>query len=418
MTSDPLHGRPRRPAPPLTVADDWDPVSGWDDDPPPRKAPTAGPPAPQAAPSVAGPPALHAAPATGLSASQGPPAGAGLSAPQAPPAGAAVIPPPARRRAALLALFGPDGGPLDGDGPMPGPPVGARPAPGPTDGVRPAPRPPAPGSPTAPGPRSTSAPLAAGAPAAAGASPWPRRRSLRPGTVGSGAWRSGRPTTSGAGRPGRPTTWAGRPRRRGRAAGVLTAALLLAAGLLAAGLLAAAGLPAPALHRHPQAATGDPPPSPTSGSAIRGDGYAFELPRGWRDVTATLTGRLSGHPERVLLGRRSAGYASSIVVNRQAGGAAMPPAALAAQVATHLRAGPLHATAIGPPGRLALGDVHAVAYDYRFADHGRAKRGRQLVAVHGGVLWLVTFTADARTFPGESAALGRLLGTWSWASAG
>jgi hypothetical protein len=150
-----------------------------------------------------------------------------------------------------------------------------------------------------------------------------------------------------------------------------------------------------------------------SGQTVRGTGYGFRLPTGWRDVTTEAKQNITQKLDLAATGPPVGGATPSVVVTVD------PSRGLA--LADHLAAARKEqaeafqdARHLGRPRRLGLAGAPALVHEYTYVLNGRRSHGRQVVCLRDGRVLFLTFTAGQQTFATDRTALEQMLSSWSW----
>jgi hypothetical protein len=150
-----------------------------------------------------------------------------------------------------------------------------------------------------------------------------------------------------------------------------------------------------------------------SGQTVRGTGYSFRLPTGWRDVTTEAKQNITQKLDLVATGPPVGGATPNVVVTVD------PSRGLA--LADHLAAARKEqaevfqdARHLGRPRPLSLAGTPALVHEYTYTRTGRPARGRQVACLREGRVLFLTFTVDQQTFATNLAALQQMLSSWSW----
>jgi hypothetical protein len=152
--------------------------------------------------------------------------------------------------------------------------------------------------------------------------------------------------------------------------------------------------------------------TPALGSRLRGADYALALASGWRDTTASR--RQTAAVDRVIA-RRSPRAVAVIALLRATPG--VSASKLLRDRADRELAG-VHATAHTGIRPLTLDGAKAVTYQYRGTSKAGARiQARQVLAVHGRRLHVITMIASRARFAAADTALGAMLGSWRWTTA-
>lgn len=150
-----------------------------------------------------------------------------------------------------------------------------------------------------------------------------------------------------------------------------------------------------------------------AGQTLRGTGYSFSLPTGWRDTT-TEQMKAFGRREQVDLATAGPGRTTNVLVVVEPN----PGGTLADLVAAGRKGVKeyLGARLLGQPERLSLAGTPAMAYDYtlRLSVRAGPVHGRQVVCLRDDKVYTVSFSARPQAFATDRAALDQILRSWSW----
>jgi hypothetical protein len=193
---------------------------------------------------------------------------------------------------------------------------------------------------------------------------------------------------------------------------------LLAAVLLAAGC-GEADTPAPS--DATRSATPEPSPSPESGtqaqdgSTVRGTGYSFTVPAGWRDAKGEFEGSAVRIDTAYAAQTATDGFPTNVNVVRETLPNLEPRAfdeavtAFQAQMAPRALDGTLtkiHKFELdGAPGR---------AWTFESKRKGNRIRVAQVVALKGRAFYTITFTAPAGEADRSEKQFEQIMETWRW----
>jgi hypothetical protein len=161
----------------------------------------------------------------------------------------------------------------------------------------------------------------------------------------------------------------------------------------------------------PSATAAATPTVPTpAGPRLRGTDYTLVLANGWVDTT-------SGHTSGAAVDRVFSiqhPHATTVVARVAATAGASAAKLLAARAKSELAGA--HATAHTRARTLTLDGAPAITYAYRGTSPGGAKiEARQVLALHGRSLHVITLVAGTADFAGADVTLGSMLATWRWA---
>jgi DcrB len=151
----------------------------------------------------------------------------------------------------------------------------------------------------------------------------------------------------------------------------------------------------------------------TAGQTVRGTGYRFSLPAGWRDGTTEAKKTFTEKIDAAVIGPQTGGFSPNVII------ASDPYRGLA--LADHLAAtrkeqaevwqDPRH---LGQPEPLSLAGTPALVHEYTYMLEGRPLHGRQVACLRSDRVLFVTLTADPETFATDRAALDQIITSWSW----
>jgi hypothetical protein len=166
---------------------------------------------------------------------------------------------------------------------------------------------------------------------------------------------------------------------------------------------------------------------------VDGDGYTYETPDGWADVSDDLRDEsrleFAGiRPDTVVADEAEDDFATNVNVVAEPGvpdaltsaefaraniaGLRDPSAALRPDVAESIEA--LDVRDIRETGTVDLDGHEAVTWEYLTTQLGRDLRLRQVGAVRDGTGYTITMTAVPDRFEEGSDALDDVLGSWRW----
>jgi hypothetical protein len=194
--------------------------------------------------------------------------------------------------------------------------------------------------------------------------------------------------------------------------GTLMAAVL---GLVIAGC-GGAGTPTTATRTaatNSTAGTTSTAAAPGTGVRVRGADYVLDLEPGWSDTT--LKRKRVAAVDRVISSRIPPAVAEIALLRAPAGGAGTA-ARLQAQARSEIAG--VHATAVTRKRPLTLDGARALTYQYRGkSPAGALIQARQVLAVHGGRMHIITLVAARAQFAAADTALGTMLSSWRWKAA-
>jgi hypothetical protein len=152
--------------------------------------------------------------------------------------------------------------------------------------------------------------------------------------------------------------------------------------------------------------------APTPGAQLRGADYALALASGWRDTTASR--QQAAEVDRVIAQRNPRAVTVIALLRAPTGVSASK---LLRDRAKRELAG-VHATAHTAIRPLTLDGAKAITYQYRGTSKAGARiQARQVLAVHGRRLHVITMIASRTRFQPADTALGAMLGSWRWTTA-
>lgn len=143
----------------------------------------------------------------------------------------------------------------------------------------------------------------------------------------------------------------------------------------------------------------------------KGTGYSVALPSGWSERTKEATKDSPIKADRVFVGVTRGGFTTTFNVIRERAPAGIQLADVASTFRRQLRGG-LGATEFSQTVKRELAGEPAARYDYSSAQN--KGRGRQLVAIHSGRVFTVTFSSAASTFPAQSRIFDHIVASWKW----
>jgi hypothetical protein len=164
---------------------------------------------------------------------------------------------------------------------------------------------------------------------------------------------------------------------------------------------------------------------------VEGQGYSFELPDGWKDRSDTEEAKelnfIGFSPDTVVTGERTEGFSTNVNVIRQGsvdrGVSARQVAEASVKVLRNPRLlgreasealGNFRARDVSALQNTKLDGEDAVRYTYTASRGGQLLRLRQVIAVHDGAAYTVTFTTLRDQFGEEAGDLEPILSSWSW----
>lgn len=152
----------------------------------------------------------------------------------------------------------------------------------------------------------------------------------------------------------------------------------------------------------------------SGGTQATGSGYAVSLPPGWSDGTAQAKSGVSPiNFDRVFLGPRTEAFTANVNVVRESAPASTGLSQVVAAGRRQLQGG-FGATNISTPAERTLDGERALSYTYDVSRRGKALRGQQVVALHGGVIYYATLTSAASAFDANHRPYEEILGSWRW----
>ncbi|HKE99678.1 MAG TPA: hypothetical protein VKG45_12180 [Actinomycetes bacterium] len=167
-----------------------------------------------------------------------------------------------------------------------------------------------------------------------------------------------------------------------------------------------------------------PAPAPTTaiaGPAVRGDRFAFALPRAWKESTTELRGLMPATPTEIDLlsaleperpQRPELGRDALILVTREScpcGDLDRFPAAFLGGVR---RTGGVEE--FGTPRHVQLGGGDAITFDYVQRRGSLGLRHRAYASVHDDAVYVLDLQAVESTFAGYEGAYQQVAETWQW----
>jgi len=189
----------------------------------------------------------------------------------------------------------------------------------------------------------------------------------------------------------------------------------------------------------PVAGCGDDGQSATETKTINGDGYTFEAPEGWEDVTGdteaiadvigggsdVAAAAAAAYDVAVASEERTDGLHTNFNVGRQGD---LPPDYDSQQLAEQNIAvfeNPDQVEGILPEGidvdfiddeptRTTLGGETAYQVEYGLSTAAADVEALQIYAVHDEVAYVATFTAASEAFDPDDEDLQHILETWEW----
>jgi hypothetical protein len=190
--------------------------------------------------------------------------------------------------------------------------------------------------------------------------------------------------------------------------GLAVSVAVLAAGAACGADVAPPGPPPPS--GQPPAPVRTAPEDPV----VRGTGYTFTMPTGWRRVPAT---GVALPAEAVTLTidagvagpTRTRGVAPMVVVGREPTPTPDVAAVAAAQADDLIRQG----LTPSEPTTLTVAGQPALAFEYTSTVEPRS-RTRQVVCVRGDTLFVIILTAHAESFGAELPRFDAVLASWAW----
>lgn len=149
-----------------------------------------------------------------------------------------------------------------------------------------------------------------------------------------------------------------------------------------------------------------------SGDRVSGEGYSFAVPEGWTDETEQFSGS-AVNIDLAVAAESADGFASNINVIRET-----PPGdpSLDDVVSTFReQLESVIARDISDAMDSELDGDEAKTYTYAIgAEEGPARRGRQVVTLHDGAVYTITFTSLDDAFAADEAAFQAALDSWTW----
>lgn len=150
-----------------------------------------------------------------------------------------------------------------------------------------------------------------------------------------------------------------------------------------------------------------------AGQTVRGTGYSFSLPAGWRDATTEAKQTFTEKVDVAVVGPTSGGVTPHVLV------AFDPDRGLT--LADHLAATRKEqaevfqdARHLGQPEQFSLAGTPALVHEYTYTLNGIPAHGRQVACRRDDRVLFVTLTAGQQTFPSDRAALDQIIVSWSW----
>jgi hypothetical protein len=157
-----------------------------------------------------------------------------------------------------------------------------------------------------------------------------------------------------------------------------------------------------------------PATAPATGARLRGADYTLVLEPGWSDTT--LKRKRAAAVDRVISARFPRAVAE-ITLLRAPAGHASSAERLRAQARREIAG--VRATAVTRNRPLTLDGASAITYQYRSrSPAGALIQARQVLAIHGGRLHVVTLVAGRAQFAAADTALGLTLARWRWTAPG
>lgn len=148
---------------------------------------------------------------------------------------------------------------------------------------------------------------------------------------------------------------------------------------------------------------------PAARAQLHGADYALALAPGWRDTTTThhqakaVDREISEHSPRAVA-----------VISRVRPPAGVATSKVLRDTAARELAG-ARATAHTSRRPLTLDGAQAITYQFRATSKAGARiQARQVLAVHGGRIHVITMIASRARFQAADAALGAMLASWRW----
>jgi DcrB len=149
------------------------------------------------------------------------------------------------------------------------------------------------------------------------------------------------------------------------------------------------------------------------GPTVRGTGYRFSLPTGWRDATSEVKKTYSEQVDLAVSGTTTGGIASNLNVVIQPSQGATADEIVAATL-TQLDQASEDLLVAGRPEHLSLAGAPALAHEYTFRVGRNSVRGRQVICLRDDSFYAVTFLAHSDAFSTDRAAFDQIISSWAW----
>jgi type IV pilus biogenesis protein CpaD/CtpE len=164
----------------------------------------------------------------------------------------------------------------------------------------------------------------------------------------------------------------------------------------------------------PAATTTSTAGAPRTGPRLRGADYALDLQPGWSDTT--LKRKRAAAVDRVISSRVPPAVAEVALLGAPAGRVSTAQR-LQAQARREIAG--VDATAVTRKRPLTLDGARAITYQYRSTSPAGARiQSRQVLAIHGGRMHVITLIAARTQFAAADTALGTMLSSWRWTASG
>jgi hypothetical protein len=144
-------------------------------------------------------------------------------------------------------------------------------------------------------------------------------------------------------------------------------------------------------------------------AAPSGAGFTTATPTGFRNLTAATKGGAFNFAYFAVGPQR----ANINVVRGSSGGMTDMNAVVLIELRTVKRIFP-SAHQFSPVGSLMIDGAPARTIDFLNTAAGRRLHQRQIYVVHGGALYVITFTAISSSFASQTNSLNQLLTAWRW----
>jgi hypothetical protein len=142
-------------------------------------------------------------------------------------------------------------------------------------------------------------------------------------------------------------------------------------------------------------------------------GFAAVVPTGFRNVTASA----QGGPINILYlatGPRAGALTTNINVVREPSAGVTDMNAIVRAELKGLRVMLPGTLRISTPESVTVGGAPARAVDYQYGPATRRLHLRQVIAEHGGWIYVITYTASATGYTASLPALAQVIGSWRW----